>query len=82
VSAPLVALESEGSGLLASIQGYAVVDAPSAAAAVSWLKSIKHYLSRVGEVLDPIVEAAHQPTKRLSASARNSASTRSKPRRC
>ena len=63
MSAPLAALESEGSGILAQIQGYVVVDAASAAVAVSWLKKIKAYLTRVGEVLDPIVEAAHQAHK-------------------
>jgi hypothetical protein len=56
-------LEQEATGLTQAAADIQVVDAGSFERASEFLKGVALYIRRVGEVLDPIVEAAHQAHK-------------------
>jgi hypothetical protein len=59
----VVALETQARSFGADVQALRITDAERYAEAGALLKAIAVYVRRVGEVLDPIVEAAHRAHK-------------------
>lgn len=59
----VTALEQQAVTFSSTVEALAVVDAPTFERAGALVRAIAGYLKRVGEVMDPIVEAAHRAHK-------------------
>lgn len=70
MSIEVTALEQQSTALVSDIHALAVTDAESYRHAGGLLVTIATYIRRVGEVLDPIVEAAHR-THKVAVSQRD-----------
>jgi ATPase subunit of ABC transporter with duplicated ATPase domains len=63
MSTDVATLEQEAASLTTEATALAVIDAGSFERASEFLKAVATYIKRVGDVLDPIVDAAHQAHK-------------------
>jgi hypothetical protein len=63
MSTEVTALQQQGTSMVEQIKAMTVTDADTYARAGEMVKTISVYIKKVGEVLDPIVEAAHHAHK-------------------
>ncbi len=56
-------VEEEGLALIATAESIQVRDQATFTQAADFLRAVKQHLKRIGEVLDPIIQAAHQAHK-------------------
>ena len=71
MSTEVTALESQATTLSQTVEALQVVDADTFAEAGELAKTMVVYIRRVGEVMDPIVEAAHR-THKVAVAQRDS----------